>query len=90
MFWAKDEPGNPFRIYKSSTKKTERERERERYGAPVSCVFFKKRVAGFSVPFHIRNVSCQYVSIAESWVTTVQVFGLKENEWNLQGSCARF
>lgn len=27
LFWAKDEPGNLFRIYKSSTKKTEREME---------------------------------------------------------------
>ena len=91
MFWAKDEPGNLFRIYKSSTKKTTRERERER-DMKLLCLAFssKKRVAGFSVPFHIRNVSCQYVSIAESWVTTVQVFGLKENEWNLQGSCAGF
>lgn len=85
MFWAKDEPGRLFRIYKILNQENN-----ERDGAPVSCVFFKKRVAGFSVPFHIRNVSCQYVSIAESWVTTVQVFGLKENEWNLQGSCAGF
>ena len=64
MCWTKHEPGN-FKFRIYKNPQPRKRRERNKWSSKQS---------------RIRNASCQYVSIVESWVTTVQVWvGWKEN-----------